>query len=99
MRLTTLVALWLGLSGCTASHQRATPEPVGTFETDVAFLQRHTQVLMLTDASGAQVAVCPAYQGRVMTSTTGSGDRPSFGWIGRAASGARQREADMRVSR
>src|SRR5262249_55353107 len=52
---------------------------------------------MLTDASGAQVVVSPAYQGRVMTSTTGSGDRPSFGWIGRAAIAAGTRQPHMNV--
>ena len=37
----------------------------------MAFLRQHTQVLLLSDPSGAQVALGPAYQGRVMTSTTG----------------------------
>jgi Family of unknown function (DUF6786) len=38
---------------------------------------------------GPQIAVVPAYQGRVMTSTTGSPSQPSFGWInyGHIASG------------
>jgi hypothetical protein len=63
----------------------------------VAFLRQHTQVLMLSDASGAQVVVSPAYQGRVMTSTTGGGDRPSFGWIGRAAIAAGTRQPHMNV--
>src|SRR5438105_7536066 len=82
-RLTTLGVLWLGAAGCTASNQPETLAGAGRFESDVAFLRQHTQVLMLTGASGAQVAVSAGYQGRVMTSTTGSGDRPSFGWIGR----------------
>ena len=51
----------------------------------MSFLRQHTQVLLLGDPSGAQVALGPAYQGRVMTSTTGGTDAPSFGWIGRAA--------------
>src|SRR5262249_13688527 len=38
-----------------------------------------------------------AYQGRVMTSTTGSGDRPSFGWIGRAAITAGTPQPHMNV--
>ena len=52
---------------------------------------------MWTDASGAQVAVSAAYQGRVITSTTGSGDRPSFGWIGRAAIAPGKRQPHMNV--
>jgi hypothetical protein len=78
----------------------ANPAPAGApvsgggrqFEKDVAFLREHGSVVLLSDASGAQVAVSPTYQGRVMTSTTGGSDAPSFGWIGRAAieSGARQ---------
>jgi len=68
-----------------------------SFESDVAFLRQHTQILILTDASGAQIAVSPEYQGRVMTSTTGSGDRSGFGWIGRAAIAAGTREPHMNV--
>jgi hypothetical protein len=96
-RLMMVGALWLGLAGCTASRQQATPVGAGRFDSDVAFLQQHTQVLTLTDDSGAEVAVSPAYQGRVMTSTTGSGDRPSFGWLGRAAIAAGQRQPHMNV--
>jgi hypothetical protein len=66
--------------------------PTGSFAADLAFLQQHTKVIVLSDRSGAQVVVAPEYQARVMTSTTGGADAPGFGWIGRAAvaSGARQ---------
>ena len=81
-----------------ASAERTRPtRDAGPFESDVAFLRQHTQVLMLTDASGAQVVVSQAYQGRVMTSTTGSADRPSFGWIGRAAIAAGTPQPHMNV--
>src|SRR5215813_496379 len=96
-RLTMLGALSLGVAGCTASDRPETPAGAGSFDSDVAFLRQHTEVLMLTDGSGAQVVVSPAYQGRVMTSTTGSGDRPSFGWIGRAAIAAGTRQPHMNV--
>src|SRR5262249_6662102 len=79
-----------GVGGCRARAG-------GGFESDVAFLREHTQVLMLTDPSGAQIAVSPEYQGRIMTSTTGGGNRPSFGWIGRAAIAAGQRQPHMNV--
>ncbi len=51
-----------------------------TFNKDITFLQKHTDAFVLSDSAGvAQIVVVPAYQGRVMTSTTGDGD--SFGWI------------------
>ena len=41
-----------------------------TFAQDVEFLRRHTDLVVLSDKSGAaQVAVAPAWQGRVMTTT------------------------------
>lgn len=52
------------------------------FQQDVAFLEQHTQVVVLTDGQ-AQVAVCPEMQGRVMTSTAGGPDGLSYGWINR----------------
>ncbi len=56
----------------------------GQFGEDVAFLKKHTPVLLLTDEAGqAQVAVVPAWQGRVMTSTDAGTEGPSYGWINR----------------
>jgi hypothetical protein len=56
-----------------------------TFGDDVEFLQRHTETVVLRDpGGGACVALCPALQGRVATSTTGGADGPSFGWLNRA---------------
>jgi len=53
-----------------------------TFARDVAFLRRHTEVVVLSDRDGqAQVALCPALQGRVMTSTASGPGGLSFGWI------------------
>ena len=55
-----------------------------TFGDDTAFLKRHTALIELSDRSGkAKVAVCPAYQGRVMTSSAGGDSGLSFGWINR----------------
>jgi len=55
-----------------------------SFGDDVAFLKSHTEVIVLSDKQGmAQVAVAPAWQGRVMTSTAGADGGPSFGWINR----------------
>jgi len=57
-----------------------------TFADEVAFLKRHTPVVVLADGrSGARVAVCPDLQGRVMTSSARAETGPGFGWINRQA--------------
>lgn len=56
----------------------------GTFGDDVVFLKKYTDLVVLSDPAGAaQVALAPAWQGRVMTSTAGGADGASFGWINR----------------
>jgi len=55
-----------------------------TFGDDLAFLKKHTDVVILSDTSGnSQVAVLPTLQGRAMTSTAEGMDGLSFGWINR----------------
>lgn len=55
-----------------------------SFQNDVDFLKQYTEIIVLKDADEkAMVAVSPAWQGRVMTSTTSGSDGPSFGWINR----------------
>jgi hypothetical protein len=84
--------------GCGGNSPATATSPAGAFESDLAFLRQHTEVVVLSDAPGAaQVVVAPEYQGRVMTSTTGGPDAPSFGWIGRAAISARQKQPHMNV--
>lgn len=64
------------------------------FKDDVAFLRKHTDVLVLTGENGrAQIAVVPGLQGRVMTSTADGDEGLSFGWINRGliASGENNR--------
>jgi hypothetical protein len=48
------------------------------------FLDLHTEVVELVSEDGGRVAVCPQWQGRVMTSTCGGPDWPSFGFVNRA---------------
>ena len=48
-----------------------------------AFLAKHTRVLELSNGRGARVAVCPGWQGRVMTSTCDGPQGRSFGFIHR----------------
>jgi len=60
-----------------------------TFDDDVVFLRQRLEVVVLGEEKGARVAVVPAWQGRVVTSTIGGPEAPSYGWINRelAASG------------
>ena len=67
----TLVAITLTLGAATAAP---------TYQEDVAFLRKHTPIIELSSGS-ASVAIAPAYQGRVMTSTASVTDGPGFGWI------------------
>ena len=61
------------------------------FGEDVAFLEKHTRVVLLTGPGGrGKVAVVPAWQGRVMTSTDGGDQGASYGWLNRALIAARK---------
>ena len=47
---------------------------------ELSFLKQHVTVIELLRGD-QRVALVPAYQGRVMTSTTGGDAGPSFGWV------------------
>ncbi len=69
------------LAGCV---EEKTEMAKKTFGNDLAFLNEHTDVVILSDTSGnSQVAVLPTLQGRAMTSTAEGMDGLSFGWINR----------------
>lgn len=54
------------------------------FSDDLSFLSRYMEVIVLEDTiDGGRVAISPALQGRVMTSTTGGESSMSYGWINR----------------
>ena len=73
----TSLSLFLAYPGCSKKP---------SFEDDLAFLKSHTEIHVLADeASGAQVAIAPAWQGRVMTSTDGTENAQGMGWINRKA--------------
>ncbi len=63
--------------------------PASIYADDIAFLSRYTSIVELS-AGTAKVAVAPAYQGRVMTSTLDGLAGMSFGWLNASfiASGA-----------
>ncbi|MFM7839165.1 MAG: DUF6786 family protein, partial [Chitinophagaceae bacterium] len=80
----------VGLVACqeppTAADKKIPDSPnseKGTFAYDVDFLKVHhpDMILLGSKADGPRVLVLPAYQGRVMTSTTNVNTGRSFGWI------------------
>ena len=56
-----------------------------TFGDDIDFLRKHTDVILLRTGKdrASQIAIVPAWQGRVMTSTVAAATGPSFGWVNR----------------
>jgi hypothetical protein len=90
-RTLVLVGLLFCLAGCKKALRetqadQAPAQGDGTFGSDLQFLNKHVDVVLLKDRSGqAQVAVVPGMQGRVMTSTAGGVEGLSFGWINREA--------------
>ena len=67
-----------------ASTPIASNATAASFGDDAAFLQKHIETIVLSDKEGAaKLAVVPAWQGRVMTSTSGGDAGLSFGWINR----------------
>ena len=66
------------------ANDRQAPGKPCTFGDDLAFLWKHTDVIVLADQNGsAQLALTPTLQSRVMTSTADGPHGTSFGWINR----------------
>lgn len=85
-------------SAALATSLAAAPASAASFGNDLSFLQSHTDVVLLSDATGqSQVAVVPAWQGRVMTSTARGADGTSFGWVNRALIASHQVESHINV--
>ena len=96
IKYASLATLILTLAGCGGRGCGRTV-PV-TFGDDLSFLQKYTQVIVLSSADGkSQVAVAPAYQGRVMTSSANGLTGDSFGYIHRAGVQAGKRQPHMTV--
>ena len=71
-------------SAIAGSAASATSAVGARFGEDVKFFEGHTPVIVLSDRAGrSKVAVVPAWQGRVMTSTAGGDAGSSFGWVNR----------------
>jgi hypothetical protein len=72
-----------------------TQAPPHSFDDDLAFLRQHAEVVVLGDPKGPRLAVVPAWQGRVATSTVGGSLAPSFGWINRELVASRKLQPHM----
>lgn len=79
--LRTMFGVVIFSTGLAAFGEEATDMQT-SFRDDLSFLKKHTPIVLLKDGDSA-VAVAPAYQGRVMTSTINQETGPSFGWINR----------------
>jgi hypothetical protein len=82
----------LCLAIMTATAALATSALAATFGDDTAFLRKFTDIIVLSDKTGAaKLSVAPAWQGRVMSSASAGDSGFSYGWINREliASGRR----------
>ncbi len=69
------------LTGCQTDTKK---ENTVTFKDDLEFLEKHTEVIVLAgENSDARIIIVPAWQGRIVTSTSGGDKGTSFGWINR----------------
>jgi hypothetical protein len=73
-------ALLAAMMAC--GSEAVEPTTDGSFEADVTFLSQYVDTVVL-EQGDARVAVVPAWQGRVMTSTASGADGSSYGWINR----------------
>lgn len=79
------VLLAVLLSQCSPREKGEQIPTVSPFDDDIAFLTQYGQVIELTAPDGkGRVAVMPALQARVMTSTSGPPQNLSYGWINRS---------------
>ncbi len=79
LRSTLTTTLVLGILMTLSSLTFAEDRPFGE---DAKFLASHTETIVLgNDERGPRVAVVPAYQGRVMTSSATGDTGISYGWI------------------
>ena len=84
MRYVKLLIILMGFATLAGCVEEKTEMVKKTFGDDMAFLKKHTDVVILSDTSGkSQVAILPKLQGRVMTSTAEGTEGLSFGWINR----------------
>jgi len=80
-RWSVLGSLLFGVAQADAAEP---PAAAGVrYSSDREFLARHTQLRELVDDQGARLAICPQWQGRVMTSSCDGLEGLSFGFLNR----------------
>lgn len=79
--LITVVAAGAMASTLASSPDRSTKS--SSYDEVVKFVGQRSKLILLSDASGASVAVWPAMQGRVLTSSAEGRQGRSFGWYNR----------------
>jgi hypothetical protein len=75
-----IVLALIAASDISAAEENKLPNTPSNFGEDVAFLKKHTEVVLLRQGDAA-VAVAPAFQGRVMTSSANGESGTSYGWL------------------
>ncbi len=71
-------------TGLTPTHFLPAQQTGDSFQDAVSFVNAHSKLILLsTDSDGAAVAVWPAMQGRILTSSAAGMDGHSFGWYNR----------------
>ncbi|MCX7872150.1 MAG: hypothetical protein N2487_02560 [Verrucomicrobiae bacterium] len=84
------------LMGATLTQKAQSASP--TFGSDIDFLKKYVQVITLSDSEGkSKVAVVPAWQGRIMTSTAKGDKGLSYGWVNRELIASRKFEPHINV--
>jgi hypothetical protein len=86
-RITIFLIILLFLNACSGKEKKEkqksdamTTETTSQYGYNLDFLRKHVQVIELKNGRSA-IALVPAWQGRVMTSTAGGDQGFSFGWI------------------
>ncbi len=83
----SFIILLILLSECGRSKQENSIQlssATTSFQNDIDFLKKYTDIIVLSDSLGeGQVAISPALQGRVMTSSAQGMNGSSYGWINR----------------
>ena len=78
------LAAWAGLAGAARAQGGASPRSGASFGDVVRFVDGHSRLLVLRNRKeGSAVAVWPAMQGRVLTSSAAGYEGHSFGWYNR----------------
>ncbi|MEO9475974.1 MAG: DUF6786 family protein [Cyclobacteriaceae bacterium] len=85
--LLSFLLIFAGAVGCSFQKSpgegKTATQPLD-YASDVDFMKKYTELIELIDVSGQRrIAVSPALQGRVMTSSSAGSDGRSYGWINR----------------